>query len=302
MSSTALQDQPPRVALQAFPVSESSLTIERLTDEHREETLAFLSARPLHTVFIAGFIHDHGLESQMNRGVFYGCRNPQGDLEGVAMIGNVILFETENQDALKTFSRVAQDCKFARVILGEQKKVEQFWNYYSRGGQSQRHRHCQLLFEQRWPIEAREPVAGLRRAQPSDLPLILPVNDQLVFEESGEHPLKTDPAGFSRRWLHRIEQGRVLVWVENGRLIFNVGIICETPGVLYVEGVFVHPDERGKGYGVRCLTQIGRVLLKRDQSICLLANEHNTSAQAFYRTAGYRLRGYYDTIFLNRKN
>ncbi len=238
----------------------------------------------------------------MNRGVFYACRNSQGDLEGVAMIGNVILFETESQAALKTFSRVAQGCNFARVILGEQKKVEQFWRYYSGGGQSPRRRHRQLLFEQRWPIEARELIVGLRRAMPADLPLILPVNDELVFEESGEHPMKIDPAGFERRWLHRIEQGRVLVWVKDGRLIFNVGIICETPDVVYIEGVYVNPEERGKGYGVRCLSQIGRSLLKRDQSVCLLANENNARAHTFYRTAGYRLRGYYDTIFLNRKS
>ena len=302
MSSTALQDQPPSVAPQTFLVAESSLTIERLTDEHKAETLAFLSARPLHTVFLAGFIHDYGLESKMNRGVFYACRNSQGDLEGVAMIGNVILFETKNQAALKTFSRVAQGCNVARVILGEQKKVEQFWRHYSRGGQSPRRRHRQLLFEQRWPIEAREPVVGLRHAMAADLPLILPVNDELVFEESGENPMKTDPAGFERRWLHRIEQGRVLVWVENGRLIFNVDIICETPDVIYIEGVYVHPEERGKGYGVRCLSQIGRFLLRRDQSVCLLANERNKGAHAFYRSAGYELRGYYDTIFLHRKS
>jgi ribosomal protein S18 acetylase RimI-like enzyme len=302
MSSTALQEQPPRVAPQTTSVAESSLTIERLTDEHEAETLAFLSARPLHTVFLAGFIYDYGLESQMNRGVFYACRNSQGDIEGIAMIGNVILFETENQAALKTFSRVAQEYNFARVILGEQKKVEQFWRHYSGGGQSPRRRHRQLLFEQRWPIEARELIVGLRRAMPTDLPLILPVNDELVFEESGEHPMRTDPAGFERRWLHRIEQGRVLVWIKNGRLIFNVGIICETPDVVYIEGVYVHPEERGKGYGVRCLSQIGRSLLNRDQSVCLLANENNAKAHAFYRSAGYRLRGYYDTIFLNREN
>ena len=302
MTSTALQDQPPRVALEIFSVAESSLTVERLTDEHKAETLAFLSARPLHTVFLAGFIHDYGVESQMNRGVFYACRNSQGGLEGVAMIGNVILFETESQAALKTFSRVAQDCNFARVILGEQKKVEQFWRHYSGGGQSPRRRHRQLLFEQRWPIEARELIVGLRRAMPADLPLILPVNDELVFEESGEHPMKIDPAGFERRWLNRIEQGRVLVWIKNGRLIFSVNIICETPDVIYIEGVYVHPEERGKGYGVRCLSQIGRFLLKRDQSVCLLTNEHNKGAHAFYRSAGYKLRGYYETIFLYRKN
>jgi ribosomal protein S18 acetylase RimI-like enzyme len=218
------------------------------------------------------------------------------------MIGKVILFETESQAALKTFSRVAQDCDFARVILGEQKKVEQFWRHYSRGGQSPRRRHRQLLFEQRWPIEAREPVAGIRRAVPADLPLILPVNAKLIFEESGERPLETDPEGFERRWLHRIEQGRVLVWIENGRLIFNVDIICQTPQVIYIEGVYIHPEERRKGYGLHCLSQVAHFLLKRDQSISLLANEYNTKAHAFYRAAGYKLHGYYDTIFLYRKN
>jgi ribosomal protein S18 acetylase RimI-like enzyme len=302
MSSAALQDHISNVAPQTFRIAESSLTIQRLTNEHRAETLAFLSARPLHTVFLAGFIYDHGLECDLNRGAFYACRNPQGRLEGVALIGNVILCETESEAALKMFARVAQGCDFARVILGEQNKVERFWYYYSMAGQPVRRRHRQLLFEQRWPIEVREPVTGMRRATPADLPIILPVNDKLIFEESGETPLKTDPEGFERRWLHRIEQGRVLVWIENGRLIFNVDIICETPEVIYIEGVYIHPEERRKGYGLNCISQVGHFLLKRDQAVCLLANEHNTRAHAFYRTAGYRLRGYYDTIFLYRKN
>jgi ribosomal protein S18 acetylase RimI-like enzyme len=302
MSSAALQDHISNVAPQTLRIAESSLTIQRLGDEHRAETLAFLSMRPLHTVFLAGFIYDRGLERGLNGGAFYGCRNSQGRLEGVALIGNVILCETESEDALKMFARVAQGCDFARVILGEQKKVERFWHYYSMAGQPVRRRHRQLLFEQRGPIEVREPVTGLRRATPADLPLILPVNDKLIFEESGETPLKTDPKAFERRWLHRIEQGRVLVWIENQRLIFNVDIICETPEVIYIEGVYIHPEERQKGYGLNCISQVGHFLLKGDQAICLLANEHNTRAHAFYRTAGYRLRGYYDTIFLYRKN
>lgn len=302
MSSTALQDQPSHVAPQTFSAAESSLTIERLTGEHKAEILAFLSARPLHTVFLASFVHDLGLEGQGNRVTFYACRNSQGYLEGVAMIGSTILFETESKAALKMFSRIAQDYNSGRVILGEQKKVEQFWRHYSKGGQSLRRRHHQLLFERRGPIEAFEPVAEVRRATPADLPLILPVTDELIFEESGEHPIKSDSVGFERRWLQRIKQGCVLVWIENGKLIFNVDIICETPDAIYIEGVYIHPEKRGKGYGVRCLSQTGRLLLKPDQSICLLANEYNTGAHAFYRSAGYKLRGYYETIFLNRNN
>ena len=302
MSSTALQDQSPSFTPQALCVSESSLALQRLKDKHKAEALAFLSARPLHTVFLAGFIYDHGLESPENRGAFYAFRNREGGIEGVALIGNAILFETESNVALKAFARVAQGCDFARVILGEKEKVARFWSYYSTSGQTLRRRNQQLLLEQQWPLEAREPIAALRRATPADLPLILPVNNQLIFEERGDKPLEIDPEGFARRCLQRIKQGRALVWIENGRLIFNVNIICETPDAVYLEGVYVHPEERGKGYGLRCMSQVGRSLLKRAQSICLLTIESNTRAQAFYRAAGYKLRGHYDTLFLNRKN
>jgi predicted GNAT family acetyltransferase len=301
MSSTALQDRSVSFAPQVLCASESTLTVQRLNDGHKAEILAFLSARPLHTVFLAGFIHDHGLESPENRGAFYACRNGEGGLEGVALIGNAIIFETESDAALRAFARLAQGYDLARVILGEQGKVAQFWSHYSAAGQTLRRRNRQLLFEQQWPVEAREPVA-IRLATPEDLSLILPVNNELIFEESGERPLETDPEGFTRRWLHRIEQGRVMVWVENGKLIFNVDIICDTPEVIYLEGVHVHREERGKGYGLRCLSEVGRTLLKRARSICLLANESNFGAQAFYRAAGYKLRDYYDTLFLNRKS
>ncbi|HKP84951.1 MAG TPA: GNAT family N-acetyltransferase [Blastocatellia bacterium] len=302
MASIALQEQNEASGPQTFSVVEDSLSLERLGDECKAEVLSFLSAQPLRTVFLAGFIHDHGLESPKNQGAFYACRNREGKLEGVALIGRVILFETDSESALKAFARVAHGCNFTRVILGEQKKTARFWRYYSTAGQALRRRRRQLLFEQQWPIQAHDPVPALRVATAEDLPLILPVTNELIFEESGDRPLETDPEGFARRWLSRIEQGRVLVWIENERLIFNVDIICETPDVIYLEGVHVHPEERGKGYGLRCLSQVGRSLLKRSRSICLLASDSDTGAHAFYRSAGYKLRGYYDTLFLNRNS
>src|SRR4026208_2095608 len=66
----------------------------RLTNAETAEALSFLSRRPIHTVAMAGFIHDNGLVSALNRGTFYGCRNSGGELEGVALIGHATLLET----------------------------------------------------------------------------------------------------------------------------------------------------------------------------------------------------------------
>jgi len=142
-------------------------------------------------------------------------------------------------------------------------------------------------------------VTELRVATQDDLELVVPVHAQMAYEESGVNPLEVDAAGFRSRCARRIAQGRVWVWVEDGRLIFKADIIAETPECVYLEGIHVHPAERSKGYGSRCLSQLAHNLLTRADSICLLVNEKNEKARDFYLRAGYKLRSTYDTIYLN---
>ncbi len=272
--------------------------VKALTDEHRAEALEFLAARPIHTVYLVGLIRDNGLVSPLNRGSFYGSRDEEGNLAGVALIGHITAIETTQEAALEAFARVAQQYGEAHAILGESEMVGQFWNYYAQAGQQMRLVCREMLFTQSWPVEMREPV-DLRRATLNDLEQVMPVHAQMAFEECGVNPLEKDPEGFRRRAARRIEQGRVWVLVENGRLIFKADVISETPGATYVEGVYVNPEERNKGYGLRCMSQLSRTLLEGTRAVCLLANERNQSAQGLYRKAGYKARGQYDTIYLS---
>lgn len=280
----------------------STLTVHTLGAENEAEVLAFLAERPIHTVFMSGFIHDNGLVSELNRGTFYGCRNWLGRLEGVALIGHFTLMETRSEAAIASFAQLGQACPSAHMILGEEDKIQSFWSHFAQAGRAPRRVCRELLFELQSPIEALEPVSGLRHATPADLRLILPVFAQLVFQETGADPLDLDPSGFSERCLRRIEQGRVWVWIQNERLIFSANVVSESPDVIYLEGIYVDPDERGKGCGLRCISQLSRDLLQRAGSLCVLVNEQNPQAQAFYEKAGYKLRDYYDTIFLHLKN
>ena len=285
---------------QFAPADFKALTVQALTNGHKDEVLAFLSARPTHTVFMAGMIRDNGLESPFNRGTFYACRNGEGQLEGVALIGHATLIEARTEAALQAFANEAQNCRRAHMIMGEREKVESFWNCYEGGGQAPRLACRELLFEQRWPIEVREAVRGLRPATLDDLELVMPVQAAMALAESGVNPMQTDPFGFRLRCGRRIEQGRVWVLVENGKLIFKADIISDTSEVVYLEGIYVAPEERGKGYGLRCLSQLSRNLLARTKSVCLLINELNQEAHSFYKKAGYKLTALYDTIFLQK--
>ena len=276
-----------------------SLRVSPLANEHEAEVLAFLAARPLHTVIMAGFIRDNGLMGPLNRGTFYACRDGEGRLEGVAVIGHHTLMEVRTEAALQAFARLAQDCPAVHLIMGEQEKIGRFWSYYAEGGQVPRRFGRELLFEQRQPVEVRDGVPGLRLATLDDLVHVMSVQAQMAFAESGVNPLETDALGFQERCAWRINQGRVCVLMKSGRLIFKADIISDTPEVVYLEGIYVSPEKRGKAYGLSCLSQLGLSLLARAGSICLFVNERNLEAQAFYRRAGYKLQSYYDTIFLD---
>jgi predicted GNAT family acetyltransferase len=277
------------------------LVIERLAARHETEVLAFLNERPARTFGMCGFIRRNGLVSPHNRGTFYACRDKGGQLQGVALIGHFILFDARGDAAIKAFARLAQNHPNAHMLMGEQGDVETFWDSYGEGGQGARLFCRELLFEQRWPVSVEEEVTGLRLANLDDLDLVVPAHAQSAFDESGVNPLEADAEGFRRRCARRIEQGQTWVWVEEGKLRFKAEVITDSPEIIYLEGVWVDPSERGKGYASRCMSQLGRRLLMRSNAVCLLVNEKFQAAQRFYKKAGYKLVGHYDTIFLKQE-
>jgi predicted GNAT family acetyltransferase len=285
----------------ATPNEESQLCAEPLARGSEHETLAFLAERPLHTVIMSSFIHDNGVVSPLNRGTFYGCRDEQGRLEGVALVGHATLVEARTERALAAFARLAQDCVETHMIMGEQEMVEGFWRGYSEAGQEFRLACRELLFELRCPVSVEETVEGLRLATTDDLELVLPVQDELARAESGVSPLEIDAEGFRRRTARRIAQGRTWVVVRDGRLVFKAEVQSETPELIYLEGIYVDGAARRQSLGSRCLSQLCRQLLARVPTICLLANEQNREAHALYRKIGFRFNSIYDTIFLQQR-
>jgi predicted GNAT family acetyltransferase len=291
--ATAARTMPPSV--------ETVFSVQPLTEKDGEqEVLDFLAERPVATVVMRGLIRDNGFESPFNRGTFYACRDRLGALEGVALVGYHTFIEARTEGALRAIADLARGQKSGHMIWGEQEMVRGFWAHYAPGGQASRLFCRELLFEQRWPVRACEPVGGLRLATLDDLMLIMPVHAAMAYDECGVNPLDVDLNGFRLRCARRIENGRVWVLVEGGELVFKADVASETPECVYVEGVYVEPSSRQRGLGLRCLSQLGRTLLEGSESLCALVNEQNLVAQSLFLKAGYRLRGYYDTIYLEK--
>ena len=283
-----------------LPSPDVSLTVNELTEAETNEVIGFLSERPIHTVIMMGLIRDNGLVSEHNRGTFYGCRNSEGRLEGVALIGHATLIETRTRGAINELALVAQIHNRLHMFMAEQEKAEIFWNRYADDGQPMRVACRELLFELAEALESRGNVEGLRLATLDDLRLVAPVHAAMAEEESGVNPLETDREGFLARCRRRISQKRVWVVVKDDKLVFKADVQAETPELIYLEGIYVCPSERGTGLGRRCLTKLCTDLLTHTRSICVLVNEENEKAQAFYRMCGFRCVSRYDTIFLKK--
>jgi GNAT superfamily N-acetyltransferase len=273
--------------------------VQILTESCREEVQEFLRARPAHTVVMTGFIRDHGLESENNRGRFYAYRGRSGTLEGVALIGHATLVEARSQDALTAFALKARESETPiRLMMSDGDSIESFWRVYSADRIAPRRVCRERLFEIRHPVPVRETVPGLRLAVAQELLPIAAAHAGIALTESGVDPLEKDRAGFLKRVARRIAQNRVWVVFEDGRLIFKADVVAETDEAMYLEGVYVDEESRGRGLGADCLSQLSRILLEKAKHVCLLSNVEFEAAHGAYRKAGFKSHDSCVTIFV----
>jgi len=270
----------------------------KLRNQNQDEVLGFLAARPVHTVVMTSFINDNGVESDLNRGEFYGYRNEQGKLDGVALIGHTTLLEARSQDSLKAFAYVARTSKTPiHIVMSDGTVTETFWKYYSGGSQEPRLSFTELLFELSFPVLIQKCEWTIRHATMDELELVAEAQAEVAFLESGVDPMVNDRDGFLKRVERRIEQKRIFVVVENGELVFKADIIAETSDAIYLEGVYVSESYRGRGVGSSCLASLSRSLLNRVSHISLLSNVSFHGAHKSFVKAGFKNTDECTTLF-----
>jgi uncharacterized protein len=273
--------------------------VQSLTENDRQEVLNFLKIRPVHTVVMTSFIQDNGLESESNRGKFYGYRNLAGDLEGVALIGHTTLVEVRSDDALMALALKARESETPiHIMMSDGNSIESFWQYYSNNQQEPRLVCEERLFEIKHPVMVRETVEDLRLATAEELMPVAIAHAEVAFEESGVNPLEKDREGYLKRCLRRIEQGRTWVVFDQDKLVFKADVIAETSEVMYLEGIYVNPESRGKGVGANCLSQLSRTLLEKVKHVCLLSNVGFQQAHNAYLKAGFKSKDCCVTMFV----
>lgn len=288
------------IGIGSIPMAAPDLTkVNTLTNREKAEVLAFLKVRPVHTVVMTSFINDNGIESELNRGKFYGYRNTEGKLEGVALIGHSTLVEARTDAALKALAVRARKSETPiHLIMSNGTAAESFWQHMTDGLSKPRLTCTEALFDVAFPFAVRQTDRKLRNADMNHLLAIAEAQAEVAFIECGVDPMVKDREGFLKRVARRIEQDRVFIVTDGDELVFKADIIAETDNAIYLEGVYVSEKYRGKGIGSECLAALALELLGRVEHICLLSNVEFKNAHRSFVKAGFRHTDECTTLFV----
>ena len=105
--------------------------------------------------------------------------------------------------------------------------------------------------------------------------------------------------GYRRRVASLIAAGRAYARFEHGRVIFKAEVGSQSPVVGQIQGVWVHPECRGRGLGTAGTAAVAAAVVNSGRIASLYVNSYNTVARAAYSRVGFAEVGTFATVLLD---
>lgn len=273
------------------------MNLRRLTERDRPSIEAFLSDKLDTHVFVAERLLGSSIENQIALGIFDG-----DDIQSMVFIsGNAVPISVSEEAALlfanTTYVKYAQ---FASIV-GVGHDVTNFWNAVvhfdsSRKVASVRTRQPYLLLDHSKPIEDNHLVDYVTV---EDFEQFFDASHAMFLGEVGRAPHNLE--SYRSRLFDQVQKKRSLGHVDDtGVLRFKVDVPIVYGDVCQVQGVWMHPEWRGRGQSAALFSQ-SLALIQRDiaRRVTLYVNDFNEPALRLYRGLGFREIAEYSTIFLD---
>lgn len=140
----------------------------------------------------------------------------------------------------------------------------------------------------------------VRQVRPDELDAYLVAAVDMFIGEVGVDPRMGDGGrGYRRRVASLIAAGRAWARFEHGEVVFKAEVGSQSPGVGQIQGVWVHPEWRGLGLGVRGTAMLSAVIVGSGRIASLYVNDFNTVARATYARVGFVEVGTFATVLLD---
>ncbi|WP_062297238.1 GNAT family N-acetyltransferase [Demequina maris] len=146
-------------------------------------------------------------------------------------------------------------------------------------------------------------LEAVRRATLDDYDLLLPACVHMFIGEVGYDPMRHGRAGYEERLRYLVRAGRsyVQMGVVDGtrQVVFKAEVGALGGDVAQLQGVWVHPDLRGRGLARAGLgAVIDAVRVQLAPTVSLYVNDFNPVAIRAYDAVGFREVGTFATVML----
>ncbi|MEV0028016.1 GNAT family N-acetyltransferase [Nocardia sp. NPDC050793] len=270
----------------------------QLANRDLAQVLRVLDSDPVASCMIAARLQEFGLDARGGHGELWSRGGPA---ESLCFSGANLVPLRGDHDALRAFAdRAARWPRVCSSVVGRQELTLPLWEMLSeRWGPERELRGTQPLLALGQPALATADPQ-VRRARPEELDRYLNAAIAMFIEEVGVDPRAGDGGrGYRRRIQHLIESGRAWARFEDGEVVFKaeVGSLSRRTG--QIQGVWVHPDRRGKGVGTAGTAAVANAVVASGRTASLYVNDFNTVARRAYGRVGFRQIATFATILLD---
>ena len=283
----------------------SAPPIFRLVDERRV-TVAHdagavqrvLDADPVGSCMVAARVADHGVEPTAIGGELWSRR---GAAESLCYAGaNLIPLRGTLQDLNAFADKAMATARRCSSLVGRVELVVPMWRRLEHTWGPARD------VRERQPLMAMSSApscpadAGVRRVRIDELDSYLVAAIDMFIGEVGIDPRLGDGGrGYRRRVAGLIAAGRAWARFEHGEVIFKAEVGSQSPAVGQIQGVWVHPEYRGRGLGTAGTAAVVAAVVGSGRIASLYVNNFNTVARAAYARVGFTQVGTFATVLLD---
>ncbi|MFC5289351.1 GNAT family N-acetyltransferase [Actinokineospora guangxiensis] len=273
----------------------------RLLDERDSQAVrAVFTADKVASCMVASRVEVAGVDPWRLGGELWGCGIRAGSrLDALCFAGPNLVPLAGRPSAIRAFAdRAVRRRRMCSSLVGPAEQVMGMWAELApEWGPARDVRDDQPLMAMSGPTNVR-PDPQVRAVRPEELERYLPAAIAMFIEEVGVDPRAGDGgAGYRARVAELIAAGRAFARFEGGEVVFKAEIGAMSKAVGQIQGVWVHPDKRGHGYGAAGTAAVVRRLVDGlGRTASLYVNAYNTPAKAVYDRIGFTQVGQYATV------
>lgn len=261
--------------------------------------LAVLESEPVANAFVTSRVQIAGLDPWRLGGEMWGWY-ANGRLRSLCYSGANLVPICAGPEAVRAFAdRARRAGRRCSSIVGPAEPTAQLWRLLEPGwGPAREVRANQPLMVADTPSAEVAPDRLVRRVRKDEMDILMPACVAMFTEEVGISPLAGDGGLlYQARVAELIAAGRSFARIEDGKVVFKAEIGATTPQACQIQGVWVAPEFRGRGYSETGMAAVLRhALTEVAPIVSLYVNDYNTPARKSYGRIGFREVGAFMSV------